>query len=129
MMLAHNHRLRGQRLRFEGQRCTACGAVQFPQQLACSSCHKTTLAPHALSGRGTVYSFSEMGNPPKGFSGPYTVALVQLEEGILVSAQLTDVEADQVTIGMPVEVVTRRLQACEPEGLLVYGYKFRPVTE
>jgi uncharacterized OB-fold protein len=58
---------------------------------------------------------------------PYTVALVRLEEGPLVTAQITDVDADQVSIGMPVEMVTRRVQTSGEQGAIVYGYKFRPV--
>jgi len=55
------------------------------------------------------------------------VALVELEEGVRVTAQLTDVDADEVEIDMPVEMVTRRLQEKGPHGYLVYGYKFRPL--
>jgi uncharacterized OB-fold protein len=57
---------------------------------------------------------------------PYTVALVKLEEGPLITAQLTDTEPDQVGIGQPVEMVTRKIREDGPEGLIVYGYKFRP---
>jgi len=64
---------------------------------------------------------------PRGFSAPYLVALVALEEGPRVAAQLTDVDPADVTIGMPVEMVTRRIQERGPHGYLVYGYKFRPV--
>jgi len=45
-----------------------------------------------------------------------------------VTAQLTDLGDAPVEIGMPVEMVTRRLrQDGDERGLLVYGYKFRPV--
>ena len=54
------------------------------------------------------------------------MALVELEEGPVVAAQLTDVEPGEIEIGMPVEMVTRRIQEQGPHGLLVYGYKFRP---
>jgi uncharacterized OB-fold protein len=57
---------------------------------------------------------------------PYTVALVKLEEGPLITAQLTDVANDEVEIGMPVEMVTRKLRTQGEEGLIIYGYKFRP---
>jgi uncharacterized OB-fold protein len=58
---------------------------------------------------------------------PYTVALVKLEEGPLVTAQLTDTSEAEVQIGTPVEMVTRRLRSDGDErGMLVYGYKFRP---
>ena len=57
---------------------------------------------------------------------PYTVALVKLEEGPLVSGQLTDVDRDEVNIGLPVEMVTRKLKEEGEDGMIVYGYKFRP---
>jgi uncharacterized OB-fold protein len=83
-----------------------------------------------LSGRGEIYSYSTVYHPPAGFeeSAPYTVALVHLEEGPMVAAQLTDVDAEEVTIGMPVEMVTRKIRADGPEGVITYGYKFRPVS-
>jgi uncharacterized OB-fold protein len=57
---------------------------------------------------------------------PYTIALVKLEEGPLLTAQLTDVANEEVEIGMPVEMVTRKLSTQGEEGLIIYGYKFRP---
>jgi len=56
------------------------------------------------------------------------VALIKLDEGPIVTAQLTDLGDEEVKIGMPVEMVTRRLRSDGDErGMLVYGYKFRPV--
>jgi hypothetical protein len=47
----------------------------------------------------------------------------------MVTAQLTDVDNDQVQIGMPVEMVTRKMRNDGDErGLIVYGYKFRPAV-
>jgi uncharacterized OB-fold protein len=84
-----------------------------------------------MSGRGEIYSFSTMYNVPVGYEEqkPYTVALVRLVEGPLVTAQLTDVDADDVHIGMPVEMVTRRLREEGEEGQIIYGYKFRPLMQ
>jgi uncharacterized protein len=66
--------------------------------------------------------------PPAGYEEetPYLVALVKLDEGPMITAQLTDCDAEQVAIDMRVEVVTRRLRDLGPDGLIVYGYKFRP---
>ncbi len=58
---------------------------------------------------------------------PYTVALVKLAEGPMVTAQLTDVESDDVFIGMPVEMVTRKVSEEGEEGQILYSYKFRPL--
>lgn len=52
--------------------------------------------------------------------------MVRLEEGPLVTAQLTDLGEQPVEIGMPVEMVTRKLRSDGERGMLVYGYKFRP---
>jgi hypothetical protein len=72
-----------------------------------------------------------MYNVPRGFEGqrPYTVALVKLDEGPLVTAQLTDVDENDVRIGMRVEMVTRKLREEGTEGQIVYGYKFRPLLQ
>jgi len=107
--------------------CDKCGVSIFPPRDVCPECEAPAKTPFAFSGRGEVYSYSTVYHPPTGFeeSAPYTVALVRLEEGPLVTAQLADVRADEVEVGMPVEMVTRRLQAEGPEGVISYGYKFR----
>ncbi|HEX6902890.1 MAG TPA: Zn-ribbon domain-containing OB-fold protein [Thermoanaerobaculia bacterium] len=128
MDLPRYHRLTGPYYRLEGQRCKACGDLQFPPRPTCGACRSRDLETHRFSGRGTVYSFSELANAPQGFSAPYLVALVELEEGVRITAQLTDMDPDEVEIGLPVEMVTRRLQEQGPQGYLVYGYKFRPVV-
>ncbi len=78
-----------------------------------------------------MYSFSTVYDAPEGYTEyqPYTVALIKLDEGPLVTAQLTDVDAEDVHIGMPVEMVTRRIREEGENGMIVYGYKFRPVLE
>jgi len=84
-----------------------------------------------LLGQGELYSFSVMYSAPRGYEDqmPYTIALVKLDEGPMVTAQLTDVDHEQVKIGMRVEMVTRKLREDGPEGQIIYGYKFRPVLE
>jgi hypothetical protein len=72
-----------------------------------------------------------MNNVPAGFEeqAPYTIALVKLVEGPVVTAQLTDLGDTPVKIGMPVEMVTRKIRNDGDErGMLVYGYKFRPAV-
>ncbi len=127
MDLPRYHRLRSAYYRLEGQRCASCDTLQFPARARCGSCGGNAFEDHRLSGRGTVYSYTEMTQAPAGFPPPYLMALVRLEEGVLLAAQLTDIDAHEVEIGMPVEMVTRRLREHGPRGFLVYGYKFRPL--
>jgi uncharacterized protein len=127
MDLPRYHRLMGAFYRLEGQRCTACGAPRFPPRDACRACRSRDAEPLRLSGRGAVFSWAEVAQAPQGFAGPYLVAVVGLAEGVRVTAQLTDVEATEVEVGMEVEMVTRRLQEKGQHGYIVYGYKFRPL--
>jgi hypothetical protein len=47
----------------------------------------------------------------------------------MITAQLTDLDEAPVRIGMPVEMVTRRMRDDGDErGMIVYGYKFRPAV-
>ena len=56
------------------------------------------------------------------------MALVQLNEGPVVTAQLTDLDGQDVMIGMPVEMVTRKIRDDgNQRGIIVYGYKSRPM--
>jgi uncharacterized protein len=81
-----------------------------------------------LSGKGVVYSYTVVQEAPAGFEeqAPYVMALVKLDEGPLVTAQLTDLDGT-VAIGDSVEMVTRKLKTDGSRGMIVYGYKFRPV--
>lgn len=87
-----------------------------------------TTSPVKLGGKGEVYSYTIVTDPPAGFEeqAPYVLALVKLDEGPLVTAQLTDL-AGPVKIGLRVEMVTRKLRTEGPQGVIIYGYKFRPL--
>jgi uncharacterized OB-fold protein len=127
MDLAKHWRQRAARYRLEGQRHSESGAVRFPPEPASGTGAEEWQA-YELSGAGTVFSFTVVRQPPHGHAehAPYLLALIRLAEGPMITAQLTDCEADQVTIDMPVEAVTRRLCDLGPDGLILYSYKFRP---
>ena len=128
MDIARHWRLRRQRYALEGEQCGHCRAYVFPPRDICPHCGEEAGPVHRMSGKGEVYSFTVIHDPPTGYhsQAPYAVALVKLAEGPLVTAQLTDVDAEEIKIGMPVEMVTRRLRTDGEEGLIQYGYKFRP---
>ncbi len=130
MEVPRHWRLRKQRYALVGETCPHCDAKLFPPRDVCPHCGGEAKQEFAFSGRGTVYSYTIMNDAPAGFDeqAPYTVALVKLNEGPMVTAQLTDLGSQAVEIGMPVEMVTRRIrQDGDERGMLVYGYKFRPL--
>ena len=122
MEIPRHWRLKKQRYSLVGEVCPHCDAKIFPPRDICPECGKEAKTTFTFSGRGEVYSYTTI------YDAPYTVALVKLAEGPIITAQLTDLGEEPVEIGMPVEMVTRRLrQDGDERGMLVYGYKFRPV--
>jgi uncharacterized OB-fold protein len=132
MEIPRHWRLRQQRYGLVGEVCPHCEAKIFPPRDMCPSCGQEAKTLYAFSGKGEVYSYTTIYDAPAGYdeNAPYTVALVKLNEGPLVTAQLTDLGDQPIQIGMPVEMVTRKLrQDGDERGMLVYGYKFRPVLQ
>ncbi|NPV09238.1 MAG: Zn-ribbon domain-containing OB-fold protein [Anaerolineae bacterium] len=128
LQLPREWRRRAERYRLFGGRCLGCGRISPSLRPICPACQDDRMEEVELSGRGEVYSFAVMYKAPEGFEQdiPYVVALVKLEEGPVITAQITDVAVDDVRVGMPVESVLRQWRQHGPDGHIVYGYKFRP---
>ena len=128
MEVSRHWRLQQQRYGLVGEVCPHCDEKIFPPRDVCPNCSGEAKTPYTFSGKGEVYSFTTIYDAPEGYEGmtPYTVALIKLAEGPLVTAQLTDTDNGKVDIGTPVEMVTRKLREDGDRGMLVYGYKFRP---
>ncbi len=129
MQVSQHWRLNQQRYQLMGEECPSCSVKIFPPRDVCLECNAPAKELFELTGLGEVYSYSTVYNAPAGFgyAVPYMVALVKLDEGPVVTAQLTDMDFDEVEIGMPVEMVTRKLRTDGDEGMIMYGYKFRPI--
>lgn len=127
------------RYRLDAGRCPDCGAVAFPPEGACPSCHaRVDYAPVQLAREGTVVAVTvigEGGAPPEFADlqrrgGPFATAIVECEANgggsARLPAMLTDCEPTTVAVGDRVEAVFRRL--FEQEGVVRYGTKFVPVA-
>lgn len=128
MQVSQNWRLNAQRYALVGEQCPHCAHFIFPPRDVCPNCQEEAKTLYQLSGKGEIYSFTIITDAPAGFEeqAPYVLAIVKLDEGPMITAQLTDL-AGPVEIGMRVEMVTRKLRAEGAQGMIVYGYKFRPV--
>lgn len=105
------------------QRCKSCGSLRHPPGPVCPSCHSFEWDTVTASGRGTVYSFVVMHYPEvPPFEYPNPVALVELDEGTRLVAQLVGVKPEEVTIGQAVQVEFNTF-----EGDLVLP-QFRPLA-
>jgi len=87
-------------------RCQKCKTwVHYPKP-ACWNCSSMDLKPEEVSGRGTVYSYTVTHQDVPGYTAPFAVVIVELEEqaGLRMVSNVVDVPPDDVRIGMPVEV-------------------------
>ena len=132
MEIPRHWRLKQQRYALVGEVCPHCQAKLFPPRDVCPHCGGEAKQQYTFSGQGEVFSYTVMQDAPSGYeeNAPYTVAIIKLKEGPMITAQLTDLGKKPVEIGMPVEMVTRKIRSDGDErGMLVYGYKFRPALK
>ena len=129
MELPRYHRLRSTFYRLQANCCVGCQAVYFPPRPRCLHCGSNRLEERQLSGRGRILSLTRVYQPARGFTDAVgtPTALIELQEGLRIIAQLTDVDPEEVETGQEVEMVVRRLRTDEEQGLIVYSYKFRPL--
>jgi hypothetical protein len=80
-----------------------------------------------LSGKGEVMTYSIIHVGPENFEEqiPYPIAIIKLEEGPQITAQIVDCDINEVKIGMKVESTFRKIQQDGSTGAIYYGYKFK----
>ena len=90
------------------QKCGDCGLVRFPPAVLCARCLGERFTWEKMSGRGTVYTWIVVHRPqhPAFYEDvPYTVAIVELDEGPRMHARIVGCPNEEIAIGMRVEVV------------------------
>lgn len=104
-------------------RCNACGFYLHPPGPVCRRCLSRDLAPTPVSGRGRVETFTVNYQQWIPGSDPYVIAWVSLNEqpDIRLTTNLVGVEADEVHVGLDVEVFFEAVDD-------VHIPLFRPVT-
>ena len=121
-----NWRLKRQRYGLVGSKCVGCSGLFFPSRRYCTNCRSEDIEEYHFVGFGTIESFTTIRVAPAGFSAPYVVALVRLDEGPLVAAQVVADWGD-ISIGKRVFAVFRKLHSSKDGGIINYGFKFQPI--
>ena len=101
-----------QRYNFIGNKCKSCERVFFPPRESCPYCRRKSMGKMKetkLGGKGEIVTYTIIHVGPENFEEqvPYPIAIIKLEEGPMVSAQLVGVDAsnpDTIKIGMPLKV-------------------------
>ena len=89
------------------RKCGACGAAIFYPRSICPKCGATDPAWAVSGGEGTVYACTTVHRAPPAFAdnAPYTVLLVDIDEGFRMMGSLVD--AADIAIGDRVTVTFR----------------------
>ncbi len=90
------------------QVCESCKGKIFYPRKHCPECWSEKLGWMEASGKGTVYSFTTAySNVEPRFADelPYTIAYVDLDEGIRMMTRIVECKPEDIKIGMKVEVV------------------------
>jgi uncharacterized OB-fold protein len=104
------------------QRCQACGTLRHPPRPMCGRCQSIAWDWVVSKGAGTVYSYVVMHHPPiPGYEFPLPVALVDLDEGTRLVANVAGCAPSEVHVGMRVQA---RIENADEELRLPF---FHPV--
>jgi uncharacterized protein len=90
--IAWREALRGGKLL--GLRCLDCGPITCPPRKVCAECGSENLDIVELKGKGEIKSFTVCYAVPTGFTGPYIVAVADLDEGGRVMGNVLDVKPE-----------------------------------
>lgn len=125
MISPRYHREVPQRYRLEAGKCIQCGDISFPPRLVCPKCKSKTFETVKLNREGKILTFTIIRVGPDKFSKetPYVVAIIELNDGVRLTAQVADCDVDKVEIGNKVKLVFRKIQDEGKSGLHCYGYK------
>ena len=122
--------------RLIGSKCLECGNHMFPVQNGCPRCTAANTEQVELSRRGTLWTWTIQGFPPKappymGNTDPATfeafgVGYVELPGEVKVETRLTVADPEQLKIGMEREMVVVPLTT-DDDGNEVVTFAFAPV--
>lgn len=107
-----------------GSACNQCSIRTFPACSFCPACNSDDVEPQVvLASEGKIYSYTVIRQAPGGRKTPYTLAYVDLTDGVRVMAQI-DAHIDTLHIDMPVRLDIRPVG--EQDGCELIGYVFVP---
>lgn len=94
------------------QRCQTCSAANFPPAEHCRQCLSFDVAWERSVGEGVVYSWTVVHRAATPvFETPYAPAIVTLAEGYQMLTNIIGANADELRVGMAVQVDFREVSA------------------
>ncbi len=92
------------------QQCDACATFIFYPVYICPECASRQLSWRAVSGRGSIYTYTVAAKSVfEEIEGPAIVALIELEEGAMMTTNVVNADPAEVRIGLPVRLCYERV--------------------
>jgi hydroxymethylglutaryl-CoA synthase len=108
-------------IRLHGKKCNGCGKVMTLALKICPHCKSAKeFTDVRLSKKGKIVTYSQEHYYPTP-EPPVTMAVIDLEGGGRILAQMTDTDAKEVKVDMPVDLTFRRLHS--GGGFVNYSWK------
>ena len=108
-------------------KCSKCGTLLLPPRPVCTKCLSTDFKWVELKGKGKLLSYTVIHVSPMQFQSmaPYTVGIVELEDGPHLPGMVRDVEPEKIRVGM--DLIVDFHQSIPSEWPLWPRYFFRPL--
>jgi len=93
------------------QSCSACDNTYFPPRPFCPKCGSKDVSIIKSSGKGTLYSYVINHLPTPGFTPPFAIAVVELDEGPRLMTNIVGCEqtTEALQLDMPLEVTFEKM--------------------
>lgn len=91
-----------------GLKCKECGKINVPPKMVCGQCTSLDMEVVELSGKGNIQTFTTVFVAPEGreAEAPYTIVMVELDEGPWIAGNLIDIDPSKVTM----ELIGKRVK-------------------
>jgi len=92
--------------RLMAAKCTECGTVLLPPKPMCTKCLSTNLQWIELEGAGKLLSYTVIYIAPEQFQSitPYTVGIVELQNGLRLPGMIRGVDPKEIRVGMDLKI-------------------------
>ncbi len=91
-----------------GLKCKQCSTITVPPKMACRKCTSPDMEIVELGGKGNIQTFTTIFVAAEGREGeaPYTIVLVELDEGPWIMGNLIDIDPSRATM----ELIGKRVK-------------------
>lgn len=91
-----------------GLKCKGCGTITIPPKMVCRKCASPDMEVVELKGTGKIQTFTTCNVAPEGREDevPYTILLVELDEGPWIMGNLTGIDPTTLTV----ELIGKRVK-------------------